>query len=141
MGVAEIMDVGAGGIEKRGAQRIDPLAAPDHGDRLAAGEPAKRTQRDLDRRGAAAGERDREKIDQRALGLMPHRQRDILPPRRNNVVGEAFGHAGLVPHRDPLLKSAGASQGREKAQPGVRWTGLCSANTGNLKWRAPCERV
>jgi type II secretory ATPase GspE/PulE/Tfp pilus assembly ATPase PilB-like protein len=35
MGVAEVMDVGAGGIEEGRAERVDALAAPDHGRLLA----------------------------------------------------------------------------------------------------------
>ena len=38
MGVAEVVDIGAGGVEEGGAQRVDALATPDDGRLLAAGE-------------------------------------------------------------------------------------------------------
>ncbi len=62
MGVAEIVDVGAGGVEEGRAQRIDALAAADHGRLLAAGEFGERAQRCLDRPGAAARQRHRKEI-------------------------------------------------------------------------------
>jgi tripartite-type tricarboxylate transporter receptor subunit TctC len=81
MGVAEVMDIGAGGVEKGRTQRIDALGAPDHGRLLAIREFSERAQRNLDRTGAAARQRYGEEIHQRALGLMPHRQWNIVPPR------------------------------------------------------------
>jgi hypothetical protein len=56
MGVAEIMHIGAGGVQKHRAQGIDPFAATDHRRLLAAGKFGERAQRDLDWTGAAASQ-------------------------------------------------------------------------------------
>jgi hypothetical protein len=93
MGIAVIMDVGAGAIEERGTQRIDTLAASNDGRLLAAGKLAKRAQRDLDRSGAAARQRHREEIHQGAFCLMPHGGGDILPSRPDHMAGEPLRHA------------------------------------------------
>ena len=82
MRVAEIVDIGGGRIEKGSAQGIDPLDAADDGGLPAAGKFRKGGQRDLDRVGAAAGERYRKQIYEGALSLMAHVGGHILPPRR-----------------------------------------------------------
>src|SRR5271156_157082 len=64
MGIAEVEHVGAGGIEKRRAQRVDALAPSDNRRLPAAGEHSERGERDLDRLGAAPGQRDSEEIQQ-----------------------------------------------------------------------------
>jgi hypothetical protein len=92
MGVAEVMDIGAGGVEEGRAQRIDAFRAPDQGCLSAAGEFGERAQRDFDRPGAAARERHGEEIHQRAFGLMPHRRWYVVPPRCSNKAGEALRH-------------------------------------------------
>jgi hypothetical protein len=101
MGVAEIMHVGAGGIEERSIQGIDALAAADDSRRFTAGEFSQRAQRDLDRPGAAARQRHGEKIHQGAFGLMPHGRRNVIPPRLDDKEGKALGHAGPVQHHYP----------------------------------------
>ena len=128
MGVAEIMDIGAGGIEEGRAQRIDALGPPDHGRLLSAGEFGKRAQRHLDRSGAAAGQRHGEEIHQRALGLMPHRRGNVIPLRRDNEVRKALGNARFVQHGFPLKTwpraSAGPRQSTTRAF-GRRATKFC----------------
>jgi hypothetical protein len=93
MGVAIIMDIGAGGIEEGSAQRIDTLGASDDRHLFAAGKLGERAQRDLDRRGAAARQRHREEIHERALRLMPHGRRNVLPASLGHIVGKALRRA------------------------------------------------
>ena len=104
MGIAEIMDVGSGGVEEGGAQRVQALGASDHGHLPAAGKLSERAQRSLDRPCAATGEGDGEEIHKGSLGLMPHLRGNVVPPRRNNVLSKALGHAGFVQHCYPQLK-------------------------------------
>jgi hypothetical protein len=99
VGVAEVMDIGAGGVEEGRAQRIDAFGAPDHGRLLATGEFGERAQRDLNRLGTAARQRHGKEIHERAPGLMPHRRWNVVPPRLDNVAGKALRHAGFVQHR------------------------------------------
>src|ERR1700692_2623047 len=99
MGVAEVIDIGAGGVEKGRAQRIDALGAPDHGYLFTARKFAERTKRSFDRLGTATGQCNRKEIHERAFGLMPHRRWDVFPPRCTNVSSQALGHAGFVQHR------------------------------------------
>ena len=93
MGVAEVVDIGAGGVEESRGERIDALAAPDHGRLPAAAKFRKRAQRHLDRPGAAARQRHGKEVHQRTFGLMPHRLRDIVPPRRDHEARKALGNA------------------------------------------------
>ncbi|OIQ67516.1 hypothetical protein GALL_509020 [mine drainage metagenome] len=130
MGVAEVMDIGAGGVEESGAQRIDALGASDHGRLSAARKLGERAQCDLDRAGAAPGEGDGEEIHQGALGLMPHLRGNVVPPRCNNVLSKALGHAGFVQHCYPHLKFGRSIAGWRKSA-----TGRSVDQTGNLPWR------
>ncbi len=101
MGVAEVEHVGAGGIEERGAERIDALAPAEQCRLLAAGECRERLQRGLERLIAAAGQRHGEEIHQRALGLMGDLGRQILPARRHDELGQTCSHAPVVRHPCP----------------------------------------
>jgi hypothetical protein len=102
MGVAEIMDIGAGGVEEGSTQRVDSFAAPDHGRPLAAQKFGERAQRDLDRPVAAAGQRHGKEIHQRTLGLMPHRRGNVVPPRSDDESRKILRNAGFMQHACPL---------------------------------------
>jgi len=98
MGIAKIEHIGAGGIEERGVERIDALAPADQGRLPATGEHCKRRQRGLERLIAAAGQRHGEEIHQRALGLMGHLRRQVVPPRVDDKLGQNLGNARIVQH-------------------------------------------
>ena len=98
VGVAEIEHVGAGRIQEGRAQRIDALSAADDGRLSAVGEFGERLQRQLDRAGAAARQRDREEIQQRALGFMPDRLRHVVPTGVDHEAGEVLRDAGSMQH-------------------------------------------
>ena len=78
MGIAEVEDIGAGGIEERCIERIDALAPADDRRLLAAGK--RRSDASAIPTSAAAGQRHGEEIQQRAFGLMRDRRRQFLPP-------------------------------------------------------------
>ena len=99
VGVAIVEDVGAGGVEERGAQRIDALAAADDGRLPAAGEFRQRAQRQLDRLGAAAGQCHGKEVEQCALGLVARLGGNVLPLRVDDEAGESLGGAGSGLHR------------------------------------------
>ena len=87
MGVAEVVDIGAGGVEEGRAQGIDALGSPDQGCLLAAGESGERAQRHLT--GAARSPQgDRKEIHQGTLGLKPHPHGDVIPSRSDNKAGQ-----------------------------------------------------
>ena len=94
MGIAEVEHIGARGIEKRGVERVDALAPADQARLAAAGKFSERLQRDLESFVAAAGQGDREEIQERALGLMHDLGRQIAPPRRGHEIRQPLGHAG-----------------------------------------------
>ena len=99
MRVAEVMHVGAGGVEERRAQRVDALgAARSRWPACRRRTRLQRLQRDLDRVGAATRQRDREEIHEGALGLMPHVRRHILPPRGGDIVRKALRDIDLLQH-------------------------------------------
>ena len=96
--VAIVEDVGARAVQEGGAQRIDALAAADDGGLLAAGELGQRLQGELDRLGAAAGDRHGEEVQQRTLGLVPRLLGNVLPPGLDDEAGEVLGDAGFWKH-------------------------------------------
>ena len=101
VGIAEIEHIGARGIEKRRAERIDALVPADQSRLPAAGECGQRAKRDLEGFVAAAGQGDGEEIQERALGLMRDLIWQIAPSRRGYEIRQALGHAGLLQHCPP----------------------------------------
>ena len=93
MRVAIVEDVGARAVQEGRTQRIDALAAADDRRLLAAGELGQRLQRELDRLGAAAGDRHGEEIQQRTLGLVARLLGNVLPPGVDDEAGEVLGDA------------------------------------------------
>ena len=84
MGIAEVVDVGARCIEECCGERIEALAASDHGRLLPIRKFLKRAQRHFDGCSAAAGECHRKEVHQRAFSLMRDCRWNVFPSRRNN---------------------------------------------------------
>jgi len=110
VGVAEIEHVGAGGIDERGAERIDALAPAEHRRSRSAGERGQRSEHRLDRRVAAAGQRDGKEIHQRALGLMGDRRRQSSHCVPASICARRAVTSGLRSMR--VLEALTASIGR-----------------------------
>jgi hypothetical protein len=106
VGVAVVEDVGAGGVEEGGAQGIDALAAADDRRLLAAGKFGERFQGELDRFGAAAGDRHGEEVQQRALGLVAGFLRNVIPCRVDDEAGEGGSDAWSGKHGFSVILSA-----------------------------------
>jgi hypothetical protein len=98
VGVVEIEHVGARCVQEGRAQRVHALAAADDGRLLAAGKRGERLQGDLDRAAAAARQRHREEVHERALGLVRDVRRNLAPPGVDDEAGEVLGDAGSVQH-------------------------------------------
>ena len=98
VGIIEIERVGARRVEERRAQAIHAFASTDDGGLPALGKLGEGLQRDLHRPGAAARERDREDIQQRPLGRVAHRVRNVVPPRCDDETGQVLRDAGSVQH-------------------------------------------
>ena len=98
VGVVEIERVGARRVQERRAQGIHAFASTDDGGLPALGKLGEGSQRDLHRPGAAARERHGEEIQQRPLGLVADRVRNVVPPRRDDEAGKVLRDAGSVQH-------------------------------------------
>ena len=98
VGVAEIERIGARGVQECRAQGIHAFAPADDGGLPAVGKFGEGSQRDLDGYGAAARKRHGEEIQQRALGLMTDRLRNVVPLRRDDEAGKVLRDAGSVQH-------------------------------------------
>ncbi len=98
MRIAEVEDIGAGGIQERRAERIDAVVAPDDGRLRAARKFRERGQGHLDRVGTATRERDREKVEQGTLGFAANRVGNVAPARVDDKTGEVWRDAGSVQH-------------------------------------------
>ena len=72
-------------------------------------------QRGLERLIPAAGQRHGEEIHQRALGLMGHLRRQVVPPRVDDEFCQNLGNARIVQHAPTLAKYRQASAGRAKS--------------------------
>ena len=96
--VAIVEDVGAGGIEECGAERVDALGSPDDGRLPAAREFRERGQRQFDRLGAAACDRHGKEVQQRALGFVTHLLGDVIPGGVGHEAGEGLADAGSGLH-------------------------------------------
>ena len=79
MRVVIFEDIGADRVEKRGVQRIRPLAAADDAGLGRAEIGREYFGRKAHRLVTAAAERAADKVQQRAHALMPHRFRDVPP--------------------------------------------------------------
>ena len=99
VGVAIVEDVGAGGVEERRTQRIDPLAPADHGRLPAAGEFRQRLQRQLAtgsvRQPASATAK---KFSSARLASWRALGGDVLPLRVDDEAGESLGGSGSGLH-------------------------------------------
>ena len=98
VGVAKIEDIGAGRVQEGGAQGIHALAPADDGRLLAIGKLGERLQCDLDRVVSAARERDREEVEQCALGLVTDGLGNVAPIRLDDEAGEVLRNAGSMEH-------------------------------------------
>jgi hypothetical protein len=98
MGVAEIEHVGAGRVQKGRAQGIRALAAADDGRLPAIGKLGQRLEGNLHRAGAAAGQRDREEIEQRAPGLVAGRLGNVAPAGLDQEASKVLGNARSMQH-------------------------------------------
>lgn len=105
MGVAEIEHVSARGIEKRRAERIDPLAPADHRGLPSARKGGERLQGGFDRRFAAAGQSDGKEVHQRPLDLMNDGRLQDFPARLDHLLRQPFGDPGILRHYKPRKKA------------------------------------
>src|SRR6267142_5621715 len=101
VGVAIVEDVGARGVEESSTQGVDPFGPADDRRLLAAGELGERFQGELDRLGAAAGDRHGEEVQQRTLGLVAGFLRNVLPFRLDDEAGKGLGDAWSGEHGFP----------------------------------------
>ncbi len=85
--VVEVQNVGAHRVDERGEQRVEPLAAADKRRLRRSGVRRERGERALDR----APERAAEEIEERALGFVPHRRRQVACARVDEEAREPGG--------------------------------------------------
>jgi hypothetical protein len=133
MGVAEVEHIGACGIEKRRAERIDALAPPDHRCLPAGGKSGQRSQRGFDRRLAAAGERNGKKIQQSSLGLVYDRRLKRIPFCLGDELRQPFGHTSIVRHPHPSCSGASIDRRGQKCKDAAHANARCS-QVVRLNW-------
>ena len=91
--------------------------------------------------GAAAGQRHRKQVHQRALGLMDDVGRQVVPPRIDDELGQNLGDARIVQHASsPSIFRRSIGRRDEKRNGSGRLSAILMAGIRQYKSSLPAPR-